>query len=78
MDYRGDPATEYLCHVSYKKARFRKAITSRNRNSAARHGGRHRELVAYVFAYELIVSLTYMTYRGTIYRNNAHGIDKRN
>lgn len=43
MDYRGDPATEYLCHVSYKKARFRKAITSRNRNSAARHGGRHRD-----------------------------------
>lgn len=44
MDYRGDPATEYLCHVSYKKAHFRKAITSRNRNSAARHGGgRHRD-----------------------------------
>lgn len=42
MDYRGDPATEYLCHVSCKKARFRKAITSRNRNSAARHG-RHRD-----------------------------------
>lgn len=66
MDYRGDPATEYLCHVSYKKARFRKAITTRSRNSAARCRDETRGL-----RFRLSFSLT----EGTTYRNDARQMD---